>query len=407
MQLTALIFIALSMPADTPTWPQWRGPSRDGFAAPGTAWPDNLKALETIWAVENLGPSYSGPIVGPDRVYITETRDKKQEVVIAYDRATGKQLWTQQWDGSMTVPFFANANGSWIRSTPALSGDSLYVAGIRDKLVCLNSATGEIRWTFDFMKEFQSELPTFGCVCSPLVDGSGVYIQAGGATVKLDAASGKVIWKSLADGGGMMGSAFASPVLGSVNDQQVLLVQTRTKLAGLKPDDGTVLFEKEIPSFRGMNILTPTPFENALFTSTYGGSTQLIKLLPSGDGLRTEDAWKFKYEGNMTSPVVIDGHAYLLGKDQKFICVDLKAGKEKWRSERSYGKYWSLVANGNRILALDQRGMLLLIQANPDEFQLQDQKKLRSSDTWAHLAVAGDEVFIRDLNGLTSHRWGK
>ena len=88
-----------SSAADTQpaTWPQWRGPTRDGQLA-GAAWPDKLDTdhLRQVWRVE-LGPSYSGPIVAADRVFTTETKDKKSEVVTAFDRKSGKELWRTQW----------------------------------------------------------------------------------------------------------------------------------------------------------------------------------------------------------------------------------------------------------------------------------------------------------------------
>jgi hypothetical protein len=31
--------------------------------------------------------------------------------------------------------------------------------------------------------------------------------------------------------------------------------------------------------------------------------------------------------------------------------------------------------------------------------------KVAAEESWAHLAVEGDELFIRDLKGLTSYRW--
>ena len=129
------------------TWQQWRGPARDGSVA-GATWPDGLSAerLEQVWHVD-LGPSYSGPIVTEKMVYVTETRDAKTEHVRALDRATGKQVWEATWEGAMTVPFFAASNGSWIRATPAYDpGEEggpgrLYVAGMRDVLVCLDADT--------------------------------------------------------------------------------------------------------------------------------------------------------------------------------------------------------------------------------------------------------------------------
>lgn len=80
----------------------------------------------------------------------------------------------------MSVPFFARSNGDWIRATPALDGDTLYVAGMRDVLVALNITDGSERWRLDFVKRFGSDLPTFGFVSSPLIDGDSVYVQAGG-----------------------------------------------------------------------------------------------------------------------------------------------------------------------------------------------------------------------------------
>ena len=74
------------------------------------------------------------------------------------------------------------------------------------------------------------------------------------------------------------------------------------------------------------------------------------------------------------------------------------------RSER-FGQYWSLVAQKDRILALDQQGELILIHATPEKFDLLDSRKISDEETWGHLAVCGDQVFVRELNGISSYRW--
>ena len=188
------------------TWPQWRGPSRDGQVG-GPAWPERLtkESLTQLWRVP-LGPSYSGPIVADDLVFTTATKNKETEIVYALDRQTGKERWRAEWQGAMTVPFFAASNGSWIRSTPAYDGSRLYVAGMRDVLVCLAAKTGKEVWRYDFVKELKTPLPDFGCVCSPLVDGDFVYVQAGASVAKLDKMLGKIVWRTLQDKGGMFGS---------------------------------------------------------------------------------------------------------------------------------------------------------------------------------------------------------
>jgi len=403
--LALLLVPAFALAADL-TWPQWRGPTRDGIVG-GPAWPGKLGEanLTRTWEVADLGPSYSGPIVTEDRVFVTETVGKKDEFVRCLDRKTGKQLWKVDWAGAMTAPFFAARNGSWIRSTPAWDGEALYVGGIRDLLVCLEGKDGKERWRIDFMKELESPLPAFGCVCSPLVDGQFVYMQAGSSMVKLDKKTGKIVWKTLKNADAAMGSAFSSPILAKIAGTEMLLVQTRDELVGLDKVDGAILWKKAIPTFRGMNILTPAPFGDGVFTSTYGGNTRFVSLKSEGGKYTPEDGWTLKYEGYMTSPVVIDGYAYLYGKDRRYICVDLKTGKEMWRSEKRFGEYTNLVAQKDKILALDERGSLFLIAATPKEFKVLDERKVAGTETWALLAVCGDELFVRELAGVTAWKW--
>jgi outer membrane protein assembly factor BamB len=407
--LLTLAAVSVAAPEPKPaTWPQWRGPARDGVVPAGTPqWPAKLDAssLTKVWSVGNLGPSYSGPVVSADRVFTTETVDKKDEVVTAFDRKTGKELWKARWPGAMAVPFFAAKNGSWIRATPAFDGERLYVAGMCDVLVCLNADNGKELWRYDFVKELKTPPPDFGFVCSPLVDDAAVYVQAGGGVAKLDKRTGKLLWHTLKDGGGMMGSAFSCPVFATLAGTPQLVVQTRTALAGVDVESGKELWKREIPSFRGMNILTPVVVGDTVFTSTYGGTTQGFTVLSAGGALKTEAGWSFKYEGHMTTPVVVADHAYFLGKDRKAICVDLKTGKETWRSDRAFSDYWSLVANGDKLLALDSKGKLLLLKANPAEFEVLGEAVVSKAETWAHLAVCGDEVIVRDLNALTVYRW--
>jgi outer membrane protein assembly factor BamB len=87
--------------------------------------------------------------------------------------------------------------------------------------------------------------------------------------------------------------------------------------------------------------------------------------------------------------------------------VELKTGMEKWRTDERFGEYWSLAANGDKLLALDQKGMLYLVKANPAEYELLDKKKVAESESWAHVAVCGDEIYVRDLTGLTVFKWSK
>jgi outer membrane protein assembly factor BamB len=390
--------------APSQSWPQWRGPTRDG-RLDGTLWPNRLTgdSLQLLWRVP-LGPSYSGPIVSDSLVFTTETQDRKREVVRAYDRGTGEQRWEAAWEGAISVPFFAKSNGDWIRSTPAFDGERLFVAGMRDVLVCLDARNGETRWRVDFVQELGTPLPDFGFVCSPLVEGDHVYVQAGEGLCKLDKHTGKIEWQALKDGGGMWGSAFSSPCFADIAETRQLLVQTRERLAGVDPTSGDVLWSRPIAAFRGMNILTPTVINDTVFTSAYGGKSQQFKLAAGQGTWAASEAWTNKAAGYMSTPVVIDGHYYLHLQNQRFTCIDAATGATRWTT-KPYGKYWSLVTNGELILALDERGELLLIRPNPERFDLVDSRRVSDEPTWAHLAVCGDQLIIREQNAIAAYRW--
>lgn len=398
-RIAAVIAVLVSAPAliASDSWTQWRGPDRDGTTA-GTL-PSQLSdaTLQSQWDVE-LGPSYSGPIVSDKYVFTTETADQRDEVVRAFDRTTGTEVWNTKWEGSMAVPFFAAANGSWIRSTPALDGDRLYVAGIRDYLVCLDANSGDKVWDIDFTKVTGSSIPSFGCASSPLLHGDHVFIQAGNSVVKINKSNGVIVWQNLKDEGGMTGGAFSSPVVATIGGVSQLVVQTRAKLAGVDLETGKELWSQEIPAFRGMNILTPTVVGDSVFTSSYGGNSLMLKISQAGGTWTIDEQWRHKSQAYMSSPVLVDGHLYVHLRNQRFLCLNAATGEECWTT-KPFGKYWSMIVANGKILALDENGELLLIEASPEEFRVVERRTV-AEDSWAHVAVAGSQLFVRDLAAL-------
>lgn len=389
------------------SWPQWRGSNRDGSFT-GPIWPNDLSSLQLKWE-RPVDDGYPGPVVNDSRVFTVETLRKSNEVVRCFDRSTGEELWSRSWEGAMRVPFFAASNGSWVRSTPVIDEEFIYVAGMRDVLVCLSQEDGSEAWRRDFVKELGTPLPSFGFVCSPLMDGEFLYVQAGASLMKLRKKDGETVWRSLVDAGGMNGSAFSSPVLASIHGVTQLLVQTRTELHGVDPESGRSLWSQKIPAFRGMNILPPTPVENSIFTSAYGGKSLLINISRTAENSAvswsSQLAWENKVEGYMSSPIVVDGYIYMHLKNKKFACMDLQTGEVKWETDRKFGMYWSMVNQGSKLLALDESGSLFLIEASPERFILLDEKKISKQPTWAHLGMADNQLFIRGQKSIALYKW--
>ena len=392
-------------PAHGADWNQWRGNFRDGSQT-GDPWPASIgeKLLVTKWETKKLGASYSGPITDGKVIFTTEST-KGRESVLAYGLEDGKLKWKQNWTGKMKVPFFAGRNGSWIRSTPAVANGRVFVGGMRDHLLCLNTKSGGIEWEIDFLKKFDSPLPTFGFVSSPLVDEKHVYVQAGASFIKIDQETGTIIWRTLRDKGGMWGSAFSSPIFGEIAGQDQLIVLTRSDLNGISPEDGEVLWKRPIKAFRGMNILTPLVFKDGIYTSTYRVGSSYIQVVKKNKIWKTEEKWTNRARGYMCSPVLYDGKAYLHLQNQRFACFDLETGKEQWVSRKGFGKYMSLTINGDKILALDQKGILYLIQANPKKLIILSERRLTKGESWAHLGVQNRTLMIRSLNRLQVFDW--
>ncbi|MCA9078666.1 MAG: PQQ-binding-like beta-propeller repeat protein, partial [Planctomycetaceae bacterium] len=255
-------------------------------------------------------------------------------------------------------------------------------------------------WRKDIAEEFNTGLESFGFVCSPLIDGDGVIVQSSAGTLKVNKLTGKLVWRMPDAELGMMGGAFSSPIIATLGGHKQLIVQTRQQMIGLDPDAGVQLWSMAIPSFRGMNILTPLVIGDQVFTCTYGGGAHLLSINRTDQGFEIRQVWETKMEGYMSSPVLVDNSIYVHLKNQRFACVDSRSGNERWRS-KPFGKYWSMVVNGDRILALDERGKLLLIDADPNELTVLDRRTVSEEPAWAHLAVSSSQVFVRSLNQLT------
>jgi outer membrane protein assembly factor BamB len=260
-----------------------------------------------------------------------------------------------------------------------------------------------VRWRLDFPAEGH-EVPAFGFVSSPLVHGEHVYVQAGGALVAVERASGRVRWRALEDGGGNE-SAFSSPVLATLAGHEQLVVQTRADLCGLEPANGSVLWRQPIPSFRGMNILTPSVVGDGLFTASYGGGSRFLKVARGTSGLTVETAWTSGEQGYMSSAIVHGSHAYLFLRSNRFGCIALDDGEAAWISDPTGDEYWSLVAQDERILALSDTGVLRLIRADPNAYTVLGEVELVAGPSWAHLAVAGNELVIREEGALRAFLW--
>lgn len=384
---------------DEPTWNQWRGPSRDGVW-PGEL-PTSLAALELAWEAP-LQPSYSGPITDGKWVFTTETVDKSLERMTAYDLATGELKWSAQWAGAIEVPPYAAVNGSWFKSTPTLAEGALVVLGMRDEVVCLDPATGQIRWRADLAERFSARRPPFGGVCSPIIDQGAVYVMAGGGTVKLSLSDGSTLWRTLADEG-EDDDALSSPVIATLAGVRQLVVQTRTRLCGVDLTSGGLLWSTRIEAYRNMNILTPTLIGDRIFTAAQQGRAQCFQISLNDGVWSCVELWSQRTQAYMSSPVTDGETLFVHTSNERLQALDAASGEVLWTSN-PVGKYQSLVRNDKVLLALQNDGELLAIELSRDDLLIKDKRQV-AQDAWAYLGVFPGGLLVRDLNGLKVYRY--
>jgi outer membrane protein assembly factor BamB len=165
-------------PLTAADWPQWRGPRRDGVSDEKgllKAWPaDGPKVL---WRAK-VGPGFSGVTVAAGRA-ITHFRESGNEVVAAWDAATGKPLWRRAYPCTFRE---AGRFSAGPRSTPAADDGRVVTLGASGILLGLDAATGAEVWRHDLMAEFNAREPEWGFATSPLLDAERVYVMPGGSS---------------------------------------------------------------------------------------------------------------------------------------------------------------------------------------------------------------------------------
>ena len=111
-------------------------------------------------------------------------------------------------------------------------------------------------------------------------------VQVANALVKVDKHTGHTIWRRLEiDSGIASNGAFSSPVIATLAGREQLLALNRHALHGVAADDGRVLWVKPLPHFRGMHILTPLIWGDAIFTSPYRERSHRIDIASQADTL--------------------------------------------------------------------------------------------------------------------------
>ncbi len=409
----ALPFCLLTFPltasAQEAAWPQWGGPDRNFIAPSGDladTWPNDGPPV--LWS-RPLGLGHSS-IVVDDGVLYTMYRPgtemgrggpwESRERVVAIDSATGETVWEHEY-ASEPLNF---SYGAGPHSTPLIAGDRIFTAGTNKQLFAFDKATGDVLWSHDLVADFGAP-PTLirpavkaGFAASPLAYDGTVILQVGGegqAVMAFDQATGRPVWSA-----GDFLVAQAAPLLIDVNGQHQLVIFGGQSVHGLDPQSGESRWSHPHDTSGDMNNSMPVwgP-DNILFlSSAYNQGSRGLRLVRSGETTTVEELWFSNRFGLMFSNAIrLGDHIY--GTDGDFgpafiAALDVTDGSIAWQ-QRGFGRSSLLVADDKAII-LDEDGRLVLARLAPDGITVLAEAGIFDTQSWTVPTLVGTTLYARD-----------
>jgi outer membrane protein assembly factor BamB len=381
-------------------WPWWRGPTFDGKSREQKA-PTRWSPTENIaWKTEVPGRGHSSPVLWGKRIFLTSADEKKQQqLILAFDRATGKQLWSvTAHEGGFTRKYPKNSHAS---ATQACDGERLFSVFINRTglFVTATDLDGKELWKVE-AGSFQSE---HGYGSSPVLFGSLVIVNGdnpkGCFLAALDRATGKVVWRTERTTTGVHGS-YASPIVATLAGKPQLLLAGMHDTSSYEPLTGKLIWSCTGPAEVTANTVAFS--DNMVFSSGGFPEKELLAIKADGKGdvTKTQVAWQKSGQPvtYVPSPLYHDGRLYVVNDNGIATCFQAADGKQLWQ-ERLDGNFSSSpVLAGDLIYVTNEAGKTFVLKAGP-KFERVAVNDLDDGG-FATPTICGGQIFLRSSHYL-------
>jgi len=384
-------------------WPEFRGPNRNAIS------PESCGLLRTwrpsepreLWAVD-LGEGYAGAAVANGRVYIMDyDRDKKQDALRCLSLADGREIWRYAY------PVSIKRNHGMTRTVPAIHEKFVVAMGPKCHVVCLEPKSGRFLWGLDLVRQFRASVPPWYAGQCPLVDGAAAILAPGGTNalmIAVDGETGKILWQTPNPHGWKMTHSSIMPM--DYEGERMYIYCADKGVVGVSARDGSLLWETTDWKISIATVPSPLAMDGGklLLTGGYNAGSLLLQLKRKGQKFHAEPLLRFSpaiFGATQHTPILYNNHLYGTRADGKFVCLT-PDGKVVWSSPpgQNFGLGSFILANGV-FLAMDDAGMLRLIEATPEKYHLLAQASvLHGRESWAPLAIAGGRLLARDFTRM-------
>lgn len=346
-------------------WPKWLGPNGDGIATDSLAdkWPGD--GPKKVWE-QKVGMGYASPLGLDGKIYLF-SQDGSNDTLSVFDAESGKPLWSKSYevtikadagqakntDSGMPLPL----------ATPTIDNGRIYTYGGGGDLFCRNIQDGTEVWHLNVLNETHEHILTWNEASSPLVTDKLVYVQGGkgGPTaVAVDKETGKIAWQSQAKTVG----GYTAPILIDVDGTKQLIVFAGDQLYAINPDNGQTIWGTPWRTSYDVNASTPIYRDHHLFISSdYGHGCMMLTLTANSakeDFDKADKDLMLKFQ-----PAILDGEYLYANSGGTLKCAHWPDLKIQWEEKLKLGEGGTIVRDGDLLIALSERGKLLLVHATP------------------------------------------
>lgn len=393
MNTASLLFATALLVSSTPLlaqsdWPAWRGPTADGHAAPGQKLPLKWSETEHVkWKAAVRGRGHGSPTVVGDHVYLaTADLSQEQQLVLCFDRATGKKVWEAVvHEGNMVMK--GHQNASLASSDVVSDGERLYVNFLN------NNAIFTTALDFSGKQVWQRRVADFqvhqGYGASPVVYQSVVLVTAdhrgGGKLSGLNKLTGEIIWQQdrppVAN--------YATPaVINAAGKTQAVLAGCK-KVESFDPLTGKKLWS--IDGSTEETVVTAVTDGTRVFLGGGYPKNHTMAIEADGSGKIT---WENNTRTYVPTMIVKNGHLFAVGDAGKATCWKADTGAELWSEKVDREFYGSPVMMDSRIYVTSKGGVTSVFDATPDKFTLLAQNQL-GTESFSTPAICGNRIYLR------------